>query len=39
LKERKYNYRRNLPHIEKAGRAHFITFDTFDSMAAAARGS
>ena len=30
MKERKYNYRRNLPHIEKAGRAHFITFDTFD---------
>ncbi len=30
MKERKYNYRRNLPHIEKAGRPHFITFDTFD---------
>ena len=30
MKERKYNYRRNLPHIEKAGRAHFITFDAFD---------
>ncbi len=28
MKERKYNYRRNLPHIEKAGRAHFITFNT-----------
>ncbi len=30
MKKRKYNYRRNLPHIEKGGRAHFITFDTFD---------
>jgi len=30
LKERKYNYRRNLPHIEKADRPHFITFDTLD---------
>jgi REP element-mobilizing transposase RayT len=29
LKERKYNYRRNLPHFEKDGRAHFITFDTY----------
>jgi hypothetical protein len=29
VKARKYNYRRNLPHLEKAGRAHFITFDTF----------
>ena len=30
MKPRKYNYRRNLPHIEKADRAHFITFDTLD---------
>jgi REP element-mobilizing transposase RayT len=29
VKERKYRYRRNLPHVEKAGRAHFITFDTY----------
>jgi len=29
LKKRKYNYRRNLPHIEKSGREHFITFDTY----------
>lgn len=29
LKERKYNYRRDLPHIEKSARAHFITFDTY----------
>ncbi|MGB8131736.1 MAG: transposase [Candidatus Angelobacter sp.] len=29
MKARKYNYRRNLPHIEKTGRAHFITFDTY----------
>jgi REP element-mobilizing transposase RayT len=28
LKTRKYNYRRNLPHIEKDDRPHFITFDT-----------
>jgi putative transposase len=30
LKERKYSYRRNLPHIEKSGRPHFITFDTHE---------
>ena len=29
LKTRKYNYRRNLPHIEKDDRPHFITFDTY----------
>jgi REP element-mobilizing transposase RayT len=29
MKERKYRYRRNLPHIEKAGRIHFFTFDTY----------
>ena len=29
MKPRKYDYRRNLPHIEKGGRAHFITFDTY----------
>jgi REP-associated tyrosine transposase len=29
LKERKYNYRRNLPHMERRSRAHFITFDTY----------
>lgn len=29
LKERTYSYRRNLPHFEKGGRAHFITFDTY----------
>ncbi|HEY6305641.1 MAG TPA: transposase [Candidatus Angelobacter sp.] len=28
MKVRKYSYRRNLPHIEKPGRAHFITSDT-----------
>jgi REP element-mobilizing transposase RayT len=28
MKARKYDYRRNLPHIEKGSRAHFITFDT-----------
>ncbi len=27
MQKRKYSYRRNLPHIEKQGRAHFITFD------------
>src|SRR5262249_7885765 len=30
LQERKYSYRRNLPHFEKSGRAHFITFDTYE---------
>ena len=25
---RKYDYRRNLPHIQKDDRAHFITFNT-----------
>lgn len=30
MKTRKYRYRRNLPHIEKDGRPHFITFDTYD---------
>jgi REP element-mobilizing transposase RayT len=29
MKQRKYIYRRNLPHIEKEGRPHFITFDTY----------
>jgi REP element-mobilizing transposase RayT len=29
LKERKYSYRRNLPHIEKRNRPHFITFNTY----------
>jgi hypothetical protein len=29
VKERKYNYHRNLPHIERSGRAHFITFATY----------
>src|SRR5258708_34311613 len=28
MKQRKYKYRRNLPHIEKSDRAHFVTFDT-----------
>jgi putative transposase len=28
MKVRKYDYRRNLPHIERSGRAHFVTFDT-----------
>ena len=28
MKERKYSYRRNLPHIEKRNRAHFVTFNT-----------
>ncbi len=28
LKYGKYEYRRNLPHIEKAGRPHFMTFRT-----------
>ncbi len=28
-KVRKYDYRRNLPHIERSGRDHFITFDTY----------
>ncbi len=39
LKERKYSYRRNLPHIEKRGRPHFITFDTYERwiLPAAAR--
>ena len=27
---RKYKYRRNLPHIEKNDRAHFVTFVTAD---------
>ena len=30
IKPRKYRYRRNLPHIEKSGRAHFFTFDTYE---------
>src|SRR5215467_4391768 len=29
MKPRKYIYRRNLPHIEKDDRPHFITFDTY----------
>src|SRR6266850_1223711 len=29
LKRSKYQYRRNLPHIEKDNRAHFVTFITF----------
>jgi REP element-mobilizing transposase RayT len=29
MKNRKYDYRRNLPHIERSGRIHFITFDTY----------
>ena len=29
MKKRKYLYRRNLPHIEKDDRPHFITFDTY----------
>jgi REP element-mobilizing transposase RayT len=29
LKIRKYQYRRNLPHLEKPDRVHFITFDTY----------
>src|ERR1041385_9437555 len=29
MKVRKYDYRRNLPHIELTGREHFITFDTY----------
>ena len=29
MRGRKYNYRRNLPHIELPGRDHFITFDTY----------
>jgi len=28
MKPRKYSYRRNLPHIEKPSRFHFVTFDT-----------
>lgn len=30
MKARKYRYRRNLPHIEKEGRPHFITFATHE---------
>lgn len=29
MKTRKYNYRRNLPHLEKAARAHLVTFSTY----------
>jgi REP element-mobilizing transposase RayT len=29
LKPHPYRYRRNLPHIQKAGHAHFITFSTY----------
>ena len=29
MKERVYKYRRNLPHIQKADRAHFVTFVTY----------
>ena len=29
MKVRKYNYRRDLPHLEKSGRAHFVTFMTY----------
>lgn len=29
MKIRKYDYRRNLPHIERPGRVHFITFDAY----------
>jgi REP element-mobilizing transposase RayT len=28
MKDRKYDYRRNLPHIETSGRTHFVTFTT-----------
>jgi REP element-mobilizing transposase RayT len=28
IERRKYSYRRNLPHIEKRNRPHFITFKT-----------
>src|SRR5579859_118752 len=28
MKDRKYQYRRNLPHIERSTRAHFVTFTT-----------
>ena len=28
MKVRKYKYRRNLPHIERSDRAHFISFST-----------
>ena len=39
-KPRKYNYRRNLPHIEKDNRAVFITFCTYQNwrLPAQARG-
>ena len=30
MKPRKYNYRRNLPHIEKDDRPHFITFNAYE---------
>jgi REP-associated tyrosine transposase len=30
MKVRKYDYRRNLPHMERSGRAHFVTFDTYE---------
>jgi REP element-mobilizing transposase RayT len=29
MKARKYRYRRNLPHIEKSARYHFVTFATY----------
>jgi REP element-mobilizing transposase RayT len=28
MKDRTYQYRRNLPHIERSSRAHFVTFTT-----------
>jgi len=28
MKDRKYKYRRNLPHIERSDRAHFVSFST-----------
>lgn len=39
LKHNKYQYRRNLPHIQKDNRAHFITFNTYERwvLPAAAR--
>ncbi|PYP85366.1 MAG: hypothetical protein DMG65_20805 [Candidatus Angelobacter sp. Gp1-AA117] len=30
MEERQYIYRRNLPHIEKTGREHYITFVTYN---------
>lgn len=37
LKKNKYQYRRNLPHLQKDNRAHFVTFTTYKRWVLPAR--